>query len=130
MKLQDFVLLTVMERFVYFNSRDDFLRIGVSQIVYFMADKNYTILQMANGKKMIFAFSLSQMQKHLSTSLDEDAKIFARIGKSYIVNLNYIFQIEITKQRLVLCVQGNDDYRLSVSKEALKKLRSLYLNSK
>lgn len=84
---------------------------------------------MANGKKMIFTFSLSQMQKHLSASLQEDARVFARIGKSYIVNLNHIFQIEIAKQQLVLSVQGCEDFRLPVSKDALKKLRSLFINN-
>ena len=116
-----------MDRYIYFNSRDDFSRIRVSQVVYFMADRNYTLLQMANGKKMIFTFSLSQMQKYLSTMLQEDARTFARIGKSYIINLEYVYQIEIAKQQLVLSVQEND-YRLPVSKDALKKLRCLFIN--
>lgn len=118
-----------MDRYVYFNSRDDFFRIRISQIAFFMADKNYTFLQMTNGRKMIFTFSLSQMQRHLSATLQENARVFARIGKSYIINLDYVFQIEIAKQQLVLYVQDGVDFKLSVSKDALRKLRSLFINS-
>ena len=118
-----------MDEYIHFNSRDDFSRIRISQVVYFMADKNYTLLQMANGKKMIFTFSLSQMQNYLSATLQEKARVFARIGKSYIINLNYVFQIEIAKQQLVLSLQDGADFRLSVSKDALKKLRTLFINS-
>ena len=62
-------------------NRDTFFRIALSQIAYFLADKNYTLLQLTNGQKLMFTFSLQKMEQYLAEKLNEDAKNFARIGK-------------------------------------------------
>lgn len=72
--------------------------------------------------------NLSQMQGVLSDNLKEAASIFARIGKSHIINLNYVYHIEIVRQRLSLSDGENFDYTLTISKDALKKLRELFLS--
>ena len=89
-------------RFIYFNSRDTFFRISLSQIVFFAADGNYTMLHLTHGQKLSFTFSLQKMEQYLAEKLNEDAKIFARIGKSFIINLQYVYQIDIVKQKLHL----------------------------
>ena len=115
-------------RYIYFNSRDTFFRIALSQIVCFSADKNYTFLQLTNDKKLVFTFSLQKMEQYLFDKLEDDAKIFARIGKSYIINLNYVHQIDIVKQKLHLFDPATSkSFVLEVSKEALKNLREIYI---
>ncbi len=117
-----------MNKYIYFNSRDEFSRIHLSQIAYFMADKNYTMLQLVNDQRLVFTFSLQKMQEYLMEKLHEDARIFARIGKSYIINLNYVYQIDTARQRLKL--YSNDtqkEFSLSMSKEALKNLKMLFI---
>jgi len=118
-----------INRYIYFNSRDTFFRIALSQIVFFSADKNYTFLQLTNGQKLVFTFSLQKMEQYLSEKLNEDAKIFARIGKSYIINLNYVYQIDIVKQKLHLFDPViSKTFTLDISKEALKNLRRIFIN--
>jgi len=117
------------QRYIYFNSRDTFFRIALAQIAYFLADKNYTLLQLTNGQKLMFTFSLQKMEQYLAEKLNEDAKIFARIGKSFIINLHYVYQIDIVKQKLHLFDPATQkSFTLEVSKEALKNLRNIYLN--
>jgi DNA-binding LytR/AlgR family response regulator len=97
--------------------------------VYFSADKNYTLLQLNNGQKLVFTFSLQKMEQYLSEKLKDDAKVFARIGKSYIINLSYVYQIDIIKQKVKLFViPVQKEFSLPVSKEALKNLRKLFIN--
>ena len=116
-------------RYIYFNSRDTLFRIALSQIVCFSADKNYTFLQLTNGQKLVFTFSLQKMEQYLSEKLNEDAKMFARIGKSYIINLNYVYQIDIVKQKLhLLDPVTSKSFVLEISKEALRNLRGIYVN--
>jgi len=116
-----------INRHIYFNSRDTFFRIALSQIVWFSADKNYTLLQLTNGQKLMFTFSLLKMEQYLAETLNEDARFFARIGKSYIINLNYIFQIDTVKQRLHLFDPATQkSFTLEVSKEALRNLRKMF----
>lgn len=113
--------------FILFNSRDELLRINPSKIVYFEADGNYTNIILANKTKATVCMNLSQMQKVLSERLKEKASVYARVGKSYIINLNYVFAIQTLKQRLVLSDQTNFALQIPISKESLKRLKELFL---
>lgn len=116
-------------RYLYLNSRDEFFRVDVSKIVYFESEGNYTNIVLNNKIKATVGMNLAQMQKVLSESLREGASIFARVGKRHIVNLNYVYQIAILRQRLVLSDGENFEYQLNISKDALKKLRELYITN-
>ncbi|MDE7350551.1 MAG: LytTR family transcriptional regulator DNA-binding domain-containing protein, partial [Muribaculaceae bacterium] len=63
----------------------------------------------------------------LNNNLKDRAGMFARIGKRHIINLNYVYQIAILRQRLVLSDGENFEYQISVSKDALKKLRDMFV---
>ena len=116
-----------MEKYIYFNSRDSLFRIALSRIVYFEADKNYTNLCLNNGQKLVFTFGLGAMKDYLETSMKEDARIFVRIGKSLIVNLNYVYKIDLLKQSLQLYDNVTQQtFTLPAAKGALKELKELY----
>lgn len=113
-----------MKKYLYINSRDELFKLDVSKVVFFESDGNYTHFMMSHGKlKGSVCMSLSDMQKLLTLSLKEDASNFARIGKRYIINLNYVYQISVLKQRLVLSDGERFVFPLTVSKEALKTLK-------
>ena len=101
-------------------------RIDISTIVYFQADGNYTHFILAGKMKGSICMNLAKMQEVLDESLRDDAALFARIGKSYIVNLNYVYHLSLTNQRLTLSDGATFAYQLSVSREALRKLKQLY----
>lgn len=116
-----------MEKYVYFNSRDTLFRIALSRIVYFEAEKNYTTLYLNNGQKLVFTFGLGAMKDYLENSMKEDARIFARIGKSLIVNLNHVYKIDLLKQSLQLYDNlTQQTFIISAAKGALKELKELY----
>lgn len=114
--------------YILFNSRDELLRINPTKIVYFEADGNYTNVILANKTKCSVCMNLSKMQAVLSERLQENASIFARVGKSHIVNLNYIYAIQTLKQRLVLSDQSTFAFQLPISKESLKRLKELFVS--
>jgi DNA-binding LytR/AlgR family response regulator len=116
-----------MEKYVYFNSRDTLFRIALSRIVYFEAEKNYTTLCLNNGQKLVFTFGLGAMKDYLESSMKEDARIFVRIGKSVIVNMNYVYKIDLLKQNLQLYDSVTQQtFTLPAAKGALKELKELY----
>jgi DNA-binding LytR/AlgR family response regulator len=120
-----------MEKYICFNSRDTFFRIALSRVVYFEADKNYTNLHLTNGQKLVFTFGLGAMKDYLETNMKEDAKSFARVGKSLIVNLNHVYKIDVLKQTLLLYDAGtNKIFTLPVSKGVLKDMKELYAKNK
>lgn len=114
--------------FLYFNSRDEFYRIDISKIVYFESDGNYTNIILKNKLKGTITMNLAQTQKLLSETLKDKAKTFARIGKRYIVNLNFVYHIEILNQKLTLSDGDTFFFKIPISKEALKQLRSMYVS--
>lgn len=116
--------------YLYLNSRDELLRIDINKIVFFEADGNYTNIILVNQLKGVVCMNLARMQQVLSEKLKEQATIFARIGKKHIVNLSYVYQINVLRQRLVLSDGEHFTFSLEVSKEALKHLKDLYVSSK
>ena len=74
--------------------------------------------------------NLSHAEEALATQLGESAKRFMRVGKRFIVNMNYIYQIDILKQNLMLSDCENFLYQMSVSKDALKKVKELVVKTK
>jgi len=109
------------------NSRDELFRIDVSKIVYFESDGNYTNFVLSDKVKGSVCMNLAEMQNLLTKSLQEKAKIFARIGKRHIINLNYVYHISVLRQRLVLSDGEVFAYAIEASKEALKQLKEMYV---
>ena len=117
-----------MENTLLFNTRDELTRIQLDRVMYFESDANYTNVIFANGAHATLLTSLVKLEDLIVQVLLERCSVFVRIGKKYIVNSDYIFQINVLKQRLILSdLKSTHIARLEVSKEALKKLKALFL---
>lgn len=112
-------------RIIYFRSRDEFLRVDLASIVYFKAEGNYTCMVSFNGMKTMVLMNLGKMEQLLSLRFKDAPGTFARIGKRFIINLNYIYRINTLKQELTLSDQRTFVQDLSLSKVALKALKDL-----
>lgn len=115
------------KQLIFFTSRDELSRIDIDRIAYFEGDGNYTNIVTANKLKAVIGMNLSQMEKTLAERLGGQATIFMRVGKRFIINMNYVFQVNVAKQRLVLSDQQGFAFQLPVSKEALKKVKEIML---
>lgn len=118
------------DKILVFNSRDELLRVNVSKIVYFEADGNYTHIILVNKLKGAVLMNLNAMVNMLAVELAPENNPFVRIGRSYIINMSYIYQINLLQQRLVLSDQTSFAYQLNISKEALKKVKELEVITK
>ncbi len=115
---------------VYFNSRDELLRVDLTKVVYFEASANITEIVTVNKLKALVSMNLASMEQFLGKQTGELARSFVRIGKRFIVNINYIYRINLRNQNLVLSDNDHFVFQLSISKEALKKLRDLMIQIK
>ena len=119
--------LKAAETTLFFNSRDELVRVKLDKVAYFEADANYCHVMFINGARATILTSLVNIEKLLGEQFKPDKPLFIRIGKRYIVNKNYIFQINVLRQKLILT-----DFitpvvlEINVSKEALKNLKALY----
>ena len=116
--------------YIFFHSRDELHRIEVSKIVYFEADGNYTDIVMVNKLRAAVCMNLGEMERALAEQLGPENKMFMRIGKRFIVNIQYIYQINILKQQLILSDYDHFAFQVSISKEALRKMKELMLQTR
>lgn len=114
--------------YLYVNTRDELLRIDCSKIVYMEGDGNYTTIVLVNKLKASVCMNLSEMQRFISDKLHERASFLVRIGKRFIVNVNFIHQINVLHQSLTVTDGVHFAFQLGISKEALKQMKILMLN--
>ena len=115
------------ETTLYFNTRDEMIKVKLERVAYFEADSNYCHVTFINGAKATLLTSLVNIEHLLSERFHDSTPMFVRIGKKYIVNRQYIFQINVLRQRLTLSDYSSPNVlELTISKEALKNLKQLY----
>ena len=107
----------------------ELVRVATDEIVYVCADGNYSDLMLTNGKSRKMTFQLhffDEVFQQLQNNM------FARVGRSLIVNKRYIHVINLTEQILIFSGQQikGDIRPVSVSREALKQLKELLENEK
>lgn len=111
--------------YIVFNSRDELMKVNLDRVVYFEADGNYTKIYIANGLSGMVLTSLGKIEELLATRFKDERGRFARIGKRFVINLAYIFRINVLKQELTLSDQKSFSCTVSISRDALKKLKGL-----
>ena len=115
---------------LFFNSRDEVLMVNINNIVFFEGDGGCTYVVSVNKLRSCVGMNLRTMQDTLAQQLGENAKMFLRIGKRYIINSKYIYQIKVVKQQLILSDQSTFAFQLNASHEALRKLKMLMTTTK
>lgn len=122
--------MTTEKTYIFFNSRDELQRIDVSKIVYFEADGNYTDIVMVNKLKASICMNLGEMEKAIAEQIGEESRHFMRIGKRFIINMQYVYSINVLKQQLILSDYDHFAFQVTISKDALKKMKELMLMTK
>lgn len=115
------------ETTLFFNTRDELIKVKLDRVAYFEADSNYCHVVFINGARATLLTSLVNIETLLDERFRGDSPMFIRIGKRYIINRLYIFQINIPLQKLVLSdFTSQAIFELNISKEALRNLKLLY----
>ena len=107
----------------------ELVRVATDEIVYVRADGNYSDLVLTNGKSRKMTFQLHYFDEVFQQLQNN---MFARVGRSLIVNKRYIHVINLTEQLLIFSGQQikGEIKPVNVSREALKQLKELLENEK
>ena len=117
-----------MGNFLMISTSVDLVRIAYNRIVYIAADGNYSNIVQANGETVLVTFQLGQIEKMIANQIGRESNVFIRIGKSLIVNRDFINYIHVTKQQLVLSDSLMVKHSVSASHDALKQLKEVIEN--
>lgn len=100
----------------------ELVRVKTDDIVFVHADGNYSEILLYNGKQHTMTFQLHFFNESFQRLKDN---FFVRVGRSLIVNRNYIYLINITEQKMILTGgKLNGEYEVKASKDALKELKA------
>lgn len=111
---------------IIISTTNELVRVYPERIVYISSDGNYSMMVLHDKSEHLFSFNLSHFQQIIEKQMKTEASLFIRIGKSLIINWEYIYKINLGKQSLVLSdMKIEHTFVLSASREALKQLKSL-----
>lgn len=102
-------------------TNSEIVRIPTDEIVFVKGDGNYSNIYLCNGKEESI---MSQLHVVMDKLTQTAGSPFYRVGKSFIVNKNFIFKVNPGLQKLLLSSSKlGKDIQLKISKEALKDLK-------
>lgn len=100
----------------------ELVRVQTDDIVFIHADGNYSEVLLYNGKKHVMTFQLHFFEETFQR-LKEN--FFIRVGRSLIVNKNYIYLINLTEQKMILTGgKLGSEYEVRASKDALREIKA------
>ena len=118
--------LNDMKSPIIISTTNELVRVYPERIVCISSDGNYSMMVLHDKYEHLFSFNLSHFQQIIEKQMKTEASLFIRIGKSLIINREYIYKINLGKQSLVLSdMKIEHTFVLSASREALKQLKSL-----
>ncbi len=112
-----------MGKCLIITTTNDLLRLQYDNIVYIASDGNYSQFLLSGGDMRMVTVQLGQIERLIERQLGVFGRLFIRIGKSLIINRDYIYYININQQRLELNDKVNQKYTVQASREALKQLK-------
>lgn len=114
-----------MERRFSFSTTSELLQVPAGAVAYVKAAGNYSSIITADGVEHVLTLQIGQIERRIAGMTEAGDRRFIRIGKSLIVNSDFISFINVTRQRLVLSDCRTFSHELSASREALKSLKEV-----
>lgn len=114
-----------MSQYIIISKGTELLRFPIDLLVYIESDGNYSYVVTHDGRKALVTMQLGQLEDILNSQLGDNVNNIVRLGRGLIINTNYVHQIDIARQRLVLSDCDGCWHELSASRIALTQLKTL-----
>lgn len=114
-----------MNKLIVISTGTELLRIPADRLVYISADGNYSDVVTQDNRKTMVSMQLGQIEDLIFEQLGADQNYFARVGRGLVVNVDYVFSIELSSraQRIILSDCHGCYHSLSASRDALANLK-------
>ncbi len=114
-----------MNKRLIFTTSTEIVRVPPESVLYITAEGNYSAITLADGENFGLTSQVGHIERRIAEMLDKDDHRFIRIGKSLIVNRDFIAFIHPVRQKMILSDCRSFRHEVSASKEALKALKEL-----
>ena len=102
-----------------FNTLNGFFVVEVEEIVFIKADGNYSEMHMRSGDTKLITSNLAKIEDLL------DRAVFCRIGRSLLINTNYLAQVNRRKGLCILRIDENV-VSLPISRKWIRLLGEMF----
>ena len=113
-----------MDKIIVISKGTELLRLPASRLVYIAAEGNYSEVVTQDNRKRIVSFQLGQIEDMIGDQLGDEGANFIRLGRGLIINLDYVYWVDIAKQSLILSDCSGCYHELTASREVLIKLKA------
>ena len=114
-----------MKELILPNSGTELLKVRPSDIVYVEAEGNYCCMYLTGGFRQQLWFSRQKFIAIINEQLKAEQPTFVVVGRSFIINIAYIYLINPVQGDLILFDAANpSQIKLHASQEALNRLKS------
>lgn len=119
-----FVERFILNKVIVISKGTELLRIPAARLVYISAEGNYSEVVTRDNRKRIVSFQLGQIEDLIGDQLGDDGSNFIRLGRGLIINLDFVYWVDIAKQTLILSDCEGCYHELTASREVLIKLKA------
>ena len=128
--------IVMLKKCLILSTSSELVRVAPENIVYFEADGNYCFLQTDNdayvnnrNERRLVSFQLGQIEAMIEEQLGVEGLRFIRIGRSLIINLDFVYYIHTQRQKLFLADGKRNLYEVEASRDQLKRLKEEFENN-
>ena len=114
-----------MNKYIIISKGPELLRVPTDCLMYVEAQGNYSNVVTQDGKQHLVSLQLGAIEDLIAEQLEETPLV--RLGRSLIINTDFIYLIDETRQQLVLSDCRNSYHALKASKEVLSKFKDYML---
>jgi DNA-binding LytR/AlgR family response regulator len=110
-------------KYIVISQNTELIRVPADCLIFMESVGNYSHLYTLDGNKTLVSLQLGQLEDFINNQDDEER--FIRVGRSLIININYVYFIDTAKQKLVMSDCSCRRYELEASRVALSRLKSV-----
>ncbi len=118
-----------MSKFIVISTNTELLRVPSDRLMFITSDGNYSKVYTQDGHYRQVAYQLGQLEDIIGDQLGEEETPFIRIGKSLIVNRDYIYLIDVSSQVIIVSDCQGQFHTLQASRKALISIKVLMENT-
>lgn len=109
------------EYFILQNSQKLY-RLATDDILYVSASGNYSDIYLINGKIIRWTSTITSISDMLGKQCHV-GDVFVRLGRNLLINMNYLFYINLSSNSLKLMNKNMDIIELTAPRDSLKLLK-------
>ena len=117
-----------MPQFFTISTATEMTRIPMDKLMFMTAEGNWSKVYNQDGHSILVGKQLGQLEQDLLDQLGDKPTQFVRIGRSLIVNKDYIYRIDTTEQTIVISNFAGQYFTQLASRQALSQIKFMLEN--